>query len=69
MENELIKVTVKNDRQLVSTRDLHKGLKLKKRFSAWAKQNFKDFIKGEDFTSVPGGTTVPNGICRICCKN
>lgn len=59
--NELIKVTVKDDRQLVSARDLHKGLKLKKRFSAWAKQNFKDFIEGEDFTSVPGGTTVPNG--------
>jgi anti-repressor protein len=58
---ELIKVTVKNDQQLVSARDLHEGLKLKKRFSAWTKQNFKDFIEGEDFTSVPGGTTVPNG--------
>lgn len=61
MMKELIKVTVKNDQQLVSARDLHEGLKLKKRFSAWTKQNFKDFIEGEDFTSVPGGTTVPNG--------
>ncbi|NMV60206.1 oxidoreductase [Lactobacillus reuteri] len=61
MIEELIKVTVKNDQQLVSARDLHKGLNLKKRFSAWVNQNFKDFIEGEDFTSVPGGTTVPNG--------
>lgn len=32
---DLIKVMVKNDRQLVSARDLHKGLEIKKRFSAW----------------------------------
>ncbi len=33
MENELIKVTVKDDQQLVSARDLHKGLELTTRFS------------------------------------
>lgn len=31
---ELIKVKVENDQQLVSARDLYKGLQLKKRFSA-----------------------------------
>ena len=34
---ELIKVQVKDDRQLVSARDLYKGLELKKKFSAWNK--------------------------------
>lgn len=33
MNNELIKVTVKNDQQLVSARDLYKGLGIKRRFS------------------------------------
>lgn len=59
--NELIKVTVKNDQQLVSARDLHKGLELSNRFSKWVNQNFKEFEEGEDFTSVPGGTVVQSG--------
>ncbi|WP_153551793.1 phage antirepressor KilAC domain-containing protein [Ligilactobacillus murinus] len=59
--NELIKVTVKNDQQLVSARDLHKGLELSNRFSKWVIQNFKEFIEGEDFTCVPGGTVVQIG--------
>lgn len=59
--NELIKVTVKNDQQLVSARDLHKGLELSNRFSKWVSQNFKEFEEGEDFTSVPGGTVVQSG--------
>lgn len=59
--NELIKVQVKNDRQLVSARDLHKGLDIKKRFSAWVSQNFKGFEEGADFTRVPGGTVVKSG--------
>ena len=33
MSSELIKVTVNNDQQLVSARDLYKGLGLKGRFS------------------------------------
>lgn len=61
MTKDLIKVTVKNDTQLVSARDLHKGLEIKKRFSKWVEQNFKDFIEGEDYTSVPKGTVVKSG--------
>ena len=58
---DLINVMVKNDRQLVSARDLHKGLEIKKRFSAWVEQNFKDFEENADFTSVPQGTVVQSG--------
>lgn len=57
MNNELIKVTVKNDQQLVSARELHKGLEIKTRFSLWVKQNFKDFEEGTDFQRVV--TTTP----------
>lgn len=59
--NDLIKVTVKDDKQLVSARELHKGLELSNRFSKWVSQNFKEFEEGEDFTSVPGGTVVQSG--------
>lgn len=58
---ELIEIKTNNDQQLVSARDLYKGLKLKKRFSAWVDQNFKGFEKDADFTSVPGGTVVESG--------
>lgn len=57
---ELIKVTVKGDQQLVSARDLYKGLEIKRRFSAWVEQNFKDFEETIDFTSVLVSTEVPN---------
>lgn len=50
--NELIKVTVKNDQQLVSARDLYKGLEVKTRFSQWVTQNFKMFQEGTDFSPV-----------------
>lgn len=59
--NELIKIQVKNDRQLVSARDLYKGLDLKIRFSLWVKKNFDQFVEGEDFTSVSTDTVVNNG--------
>ena len=62
--NELIKVTIKNDQQLVSARDLYKGLEVKTRFSQWVTQNFKVFIEGSDFTSVVGTTVVNNGAKR-----
>ena len=52
MSNELIKVTVQNDQQLVSARDLYKGLEIKTRFSLWVSQNFKEFEKGSDFQPV-----------------
>ncbi len=58
---DLIKVQVKNDRQLVSARELHKGLKLTTRFSKWVNQNFKDFEKDQDFTSVTTVTDMPRG--------
>lgn len=59
--NELIKVTVQNDQQLVSARELHKGLKLRKQFTDWVKQNFKEFEDGEDFVFTPGSVNMPNG--------
>lgn len=58
---ELIKIKTENDQQLVSARDLHKALEVKKRFSAWKEQNFKDFEEGIDFTGVPKGTPVKGG--------
>ena len=60
MNNELIKVMVKNDQQLVSARELYKGLEIKTRFSLWVKQNFDDFEQGMDFTSVVTTTEVQN---------
>lgn len=50
--NTLIKVTIKNNQQLVSARELYKGLAVKTRFSLWVNQNFKDFVENEDFSSV-----------------
>lgn len=66
MSNELIKVEV-NDRmeQVVSARELHKGLGLTTRFSKWVSQNFKNFIEDEDFTSVTGVTDMPNGGTKV----
>ena len=49
---ELIKVQVKNNRQLVGARDLYKGLEVKRRFSAWWEQNSKGFEKGTDYEGV-----------------
>ena len=49
---ELIKVTTKGDTQVVSARELYKGLEIKKRFSAWVSDNFKDFIEDIDFKGV-----------------
>ena len=50
---ELIRVTTnENDEQLVSARDLHKGLEIKTRFSQWVTQNFKNFRDGIDYSSV-----------------
>lgn len=62
--NELIKVTVKGDQQLVSARELHNKLEVKTRFSLWTKQNFKHFREGVDFTSVVTTTLVNNGAER-----
>lgn len=58
---ELIHIKVENDKQLVSARDLYKGLEIKTRFSLWVNQNFKSFEEGTDFTSVVTTTVVNNG--------
>lgn len=58
---ELINIQVKNDRQLVSARELHKGLGLKKKFSAWWEQNSKDFEEGIDFAREPESYQVQLG--------
>ncbi|WP_054723208.1 antA/AntB antirepressor family protein [Lacticaseibacillus nasuensis] len=60
--NELIKVTVnEKHQQVVSARELYKGLEIKKRFSGWVEQNFGGFEEGVDFTTVPQGTVVISG--------
>lgn len=61
MENQLIKVTVKDNQQLVSARELHKGLNAQKKFSAWWKQNSIDFEEGIDYTREPKGYLVQTG--------
>lgn len=51
--NQLIKISSnENDEQVVSARELHKGLGLKKQFSDWWKQNSKLLIEHEDFEGV-----------------
>lgn len=65
MEKELIKIKTENDQQLASARDLYKALEVKKRFSAWKEQNFKDFEEGVDFLGVPSGTPITNGNGRV----
>lgn len=51
--NQIINITVNENQELVvSARDLHKGLKVKTRFSEWVKQNFKILEEGYDFSSV-----------------
>lgn len=62
---ELMKVQVKNDRQLVSARDLHKGLGLKGRFSRWFKTNSELFTENEDFYKCTSSTVVNNGAVRV----
>ncbi|HGF8354851.1 TPA: phage antirepressor KilAC domain-containing protein [Enterococcus faecium] len=62
---EIIKVTTnENNEQLVSARDLHQVLGVKKRFSAWWEQNSQLLVRGEDFTSVLSGTVVNNGAVK-----
>ncbi|MDN5475258.1 MAG: phage antirepressor KilAC domain-containing protein [Lactococcus lactis] len=63
--NELIKISSnENDEQVVSARELHKGIEVKTRFSLWWEQNSKFLIENEDFTSVVSTTVVNNGARR-----
>nr|DAS93305.1 MAG TPA: KilAC domain protein [Caudoviricetes sp.] len=60
--NKLINVTLNDNHEpVVSARQLHQTLDVKKRFSAWFEQNIKGFVEGYDFTGVPGGTPVKGG--------
>lgn len=60
--NDLINVTLnENQEPVVSGRQLHQVLGVKKRFSAWFEQYSDIFSKGYDFTGVPGGTPVRGG--------
>lgn len=47
--NELIKVEVKNDTQVVSARELYKGLEIAQRFSRWVSNNWNMFEKNVDY--------------------
>ncbi len=59
--NELIKISSnENDEQVVSARELHKGIGVKTRFSLWWEQNSRMLIENEDFTSVVSTTEVKN---------
>lgn len=59
---ELLKVTENSQhQQVVSARELYRGLGLRKRFSSWIEQNFEGFEEGSDYTTVPQGTVVVSG--------
>lgn len=63
--NELINVTLNDNHEpVVSARQLHQALDVKKRFSAWFETNSKLFMENEDFTSVQTGTVVNNGAIK-----
>lgn len=62
--NDLIKVNYDTEQPTVLARDLHEGLGIEKRFSAWFEVNSKGFIENEDFTSVLSSTVVNNGAAR-----
>lgn len=64
--NELINVTLnENQRQVVSARELYKGLEIKKRFSKWFEQYSKMFAENHDWMGVPESTPIKNGNGRI----
>ena len=61
---ELIKVTTNNEgKQLVSARELYKGLKVQKDFSDWIKNQLEnvDAVEGKDFSTLKGKTSEIGG--------
>ena len=61
---ELIKVTTNNEgKQLVSARELYKGLKVQKDFSDWIKNQLEnvDAVEGKDFSTLKGKTSEMGG--------
>ncbi|MFR0570453.1 phage antirepressor KilAC domain-containing protein [Ligilactobacillus salivarius] len=63
--NELIKVEIKNDIQVVSARELHKGLEIAQRFSRWVSNNWNMFDENVDYvactSSTPFNSKHPDG--------
>lgn len=49
---ELIKITENNGQQVISARELHKGLEIAKQFKEWFASNSKEFIENEDYIPV-----------------
>lgn len=47
--NEIINVKYEKEQPTVSTRELHKRLEVKYRFSRWVESNFAEFTKDEDY--------------------
>lgn len=58
--NEIISINYESGNPSVSARELHEGLKIEKRFSAWFETNSTGFIENEDYTSVLVSTEVQN---------
>ena len=61
---ELIKVKTQGDTQVVSARELYKGLEIAQRFSRWVSNNWDMFEEGIDFNKCTSSTVVNNGAVR-----
>lgn len=61
---ELIKVKTQGDTQVVSARELYKGLEISQRFSRWVSNNWDMFEEGIDFNKCTSSTVVNNGAVR-----
>lgn len=54
--DQLIKVDVKNNQQVLSARDLYSGLDIAQRFSRWVLNNFEMFEEGIDYVPCTSST-------------
>lgn len=52
MDNEIIKIYYDTEQPTVSARELHSGLGIEKRFSAWFETNSQGFLENEDYNGV-----------------
>ena len=66
LKDELVRVDVnENQEPVVSARELHKALEVKKQFTDWWKQQQGyGFVENEDFAYTPQGVNVGNGAIR-----
>ena len=64
---ELVKVEVRNGEQLVSARELHGFLEVKRDFSTWIKDRIEkySFEEGVDFSPILGNSAESMGRPRI----